>query len=209
MLKQLTSVGLAVMTTACSVVGVRAGTEEPKFQVIERVGDLEIRRYGERIAAETDVTGSDEQGRSDGFRRLAGYIFGGNVKNSSIAMTAPVEQKSEKIAMTAPVAQAAEGAGAWKIQFYMPSQYKLSDLPTPKDSSVHLVVVPPATYAVLVFSGSPSADLMKTKQRELQAKLAGTKWHAIGEPVNWFYDPPWTLPPLRRNEVAVQVEASR
>ena len=26
-----------------------------------------------------------------------------------------------------------------------------------------------------------------------------------GDPVVWFYDPPWTLPPLRRNEVAVRV----
>ena len=91
----------------------------------------------------------------------------------------------------------------------MPSQYKLADLPTPKDSAVHLTVVPPMNYAVLTFSGSPSGDLMKAKQKELLAKLSGTNWRASGEPVNWFYDPPWTLPPLRRNEVAVPVTSTR
>jgi hypothetical protein len=199
MLKRILSVAAAAVTVGCSVVGVRAGTEEPKFELIERIGDLQIRRYGERIAAETEVTGADEQGRSTGFRRLAGYIFGGNVKPGAAA------DESESIAMTAPVAQAAVGEERWRIQFFMPSRYKLADLPSPRDGAVHLRIAPAETYAVLVFSGSPDAGAMKTKQRELLRELVGTNWRASGEPVNWFYDPPWTLPPLRRNEVAVPV----
>jgi hypothetical protein len=203
MLKRILSVATAAATVGCSVVGVRAGTEEPKFELIERIGDLQIRRYGERIAAETEVTGADEQSRSTGFRRLAGYIFGGNVKPGG----APSE--SQSIAMTAPVAQAAEGENRWRIQFFMPSQYRLADLPKPRDPSVQLSVVPAQTYAVLEFSGSIDGDVMKAKQRELLRELAGAKWRASGEPVNWFYDPPWTLPPLRRNEVAVPVVPAR
>jgi len=201
MLKRMLSVAAAVATAGCSVVGVRAGTEEPRFALVERIGDLQIRRYGERIAAETDVTGDDEQGRSLGFRRLAGYIFGANVKHVSASA------QSESIAMTAPVAQSEQGGRSWRIQFFMPSQYKLADLPTPKDSAVKLRVVPAQTYAVLVFSGSIDGAAMKAKQRELLSDLAGTKWRASGEPVNWFYDPPWTLPFARRNEVAVAVAA--
>jgi len=206
MVKRLIGLGLSALAAVGSVVGVRAATPEPRFSVVAKVGDIEIRHYGERIAAETLVSGADEQGRNDGFRRLAGYIFGGNVKRQSLEMTAPVQQAGRSIEMTAPVGQAAEGAAAWRIQFFMPAEFKsIDDLPVPKDSRVQLRVAPAATYAVLVFSGARDGDAMKAKQRELLTRLAATPWRASGEPVNWFYDPPWTLPMWRRNEVAVEV----
>ena len=97
-----------VLLAACSVIGVRAGTEEPKYDVVARQGtgasEVEIRRYAPRLAAETTVAAASETAaRSEGFRRLAGYIFGGNRGQAKIAMTAPVAQSPEKIAMTAPV----------------------------------------------------------------------------------------------------------
>jgi hypothetical protein len=82
--------GLAV--AACSVVGDRRGTEEPAFDVLGKAGAAEIRRYAPRIAAETDLEGDAETARNDGFRRVAGYIFGGNRAAAKIAMTAPVAQ---------------------------------------------------------------------------------------------------------------------
>lgn len=205
----LIALATAVMLSACSTVGVRAGTEEPAFTVAGRVGAVEIRTYGERIAAETVVSGSSEAARNRGFQRLAGYIFGGNTDRSSIAMTAPVAQAeaggSRSIAMTAPVAQAPADGNRWTIQFFMPSEYTLATLPIPRDPSVVLTVVPAETYAVLRFSGLGSARTVAEKQAELQAALTGSPWASAGEPVVWFYDPPWTLPPLRRNEVAVRV----
>jgi len=210
MWKQIFGAGVALAAGAAATVGVRAGTPEPHFDIIDRVGDVQIRRYGERLAAETEVRGGDEDGRYEGFRRLAGYIFGGNIKGASIEMTAPVQQASERIAMTAPVGQVVEGQGVWRIQFFMPADYRsLGDLPQPKDPSVHLTVAPPATYAVLTFSGSRDGEAMRAKQGELLAALAGSVWRARGEPINWFYDPPWTLPMFRRNEVAVAVEKTR
>ncbi len=206
MWKRALGVGVAALATLGATVGVRAGAPEPHFDVIQRIGDVEIRRYGERIAAETEVVGGDEQGRYEGFRRLAGYIFGANAKSASIEMTAPVQQTPERIAMTAAVAQVAAGAGAWRIQFFMPAQYRqISDLPAPKDPAVRLQVIPAMTYAVLRFSGSRDGDAMRAKQRELLATLAPSAWRSLGEPINWFYDPPWTLPMFRRNEVAVEV----
>ncbi len=203
----------AIMTSACSTVGVRSGTEEPAFTEVARVGDVEIRTYGERIAAQTVVSGSSEAARNRGFQRLAGYIFGGNTSRSSIAMTAPVAQaaddpapgRSQSIAMTAPVAQGATGQDRWTIQFFMPSEYTLATLPVPRDPSVVLTVVPAETYAVLRFSGLGSARTVAEKQAELDVALTGSPWVSAGDPVVWFYDPPWTLPPLRRNEVAVRV----
>jgi hypothetical protein len=209
MKSKLAAVAAALLTSACSTVGVRSGTEEPAFTEVARVGAVEIRTYGERIAAQTVVTGSSEAARNRGFQRLAGYIFGGNTARTSIAMTAPVAQagdgRSQSIAMTAPVAQGSVGQDRWTIQFFMPSEYTMASLPVPRDPAVVLAVVPAETYAVLRFSGLGSARAVAEKEAELDAALTGSGWAAAGDPVVWFYDPPWTLPPLRRNEVAVRV----
>ena len=210
----LVALGTALMTTACSTVGVRTGTEEPAYQAVARTGNLEIRLYDERIAAQTTVTGNSSAARNEGFRRLAGYIFGGNSRRAAISMTAPVSQSgakgsasgSETISMTAPVAQTASGPDRWTIQFFMPAAYALADLPVPKDPAIQLVVVPAQTYAVLRFSGVGSVRAIEAHKAQLIAGLAGSGWSTRSEPVAWFYDPPWTLPPLRRNEVAVLVE---
>lgn len=214
MKNRLVVVASALMTAACSTVGVRSGTEEPAFVQVEQVGTVEIRTYGERIAAQTVVTGSSEAARNRGFQRLAGYIFGGNTARSSIAMTSPVAQagdgngRSRNIAMTAPVAQSPEPGDRWTIQFFMPSEFTLATLPVPNDPTVVLATVPAETYAVLRFSGLGSAQTVASKQAELEASLAGSRWVSQGDPVVWFYDPPWTIPVLRRNEVAVRVVRS-
>jgi len=186
----------------------RASVEEPRYDVVQRLGDVEIRRYGPRIAAEATVSGAEEQARNAGFRKVAGYIFGGNRTRTSIAMTAPVVQSaaaSQKIAMTAPVAVARSTGDAWTIQFIMPASYRMDTLPTPTDPAVRLRELPPQTYAVLRFSGSRAPQAMARRTVDLSARLDGSPWRAAGQPVAWFYDPPWTLPALRRNEVAVPV----
>ena len=201
----VTAIALTFLTGLFSGAAAREKVEEPAFSVVDSPAGLEVRQYGPRIAAETTVTGQDEQARSAGFRRLAGYIFGGNTTRTSIAMTAPVAQASETIAMTAPVAQTPDGAGAWRIQFIMPSEYSLEALPAPKDPSVRLVALEPETFAVLRFSGSTGDEAVNARKAELLGLLAGTGWRPAGEPVAWFYDPPWRLPSQRRNEVAVLV----
>ena len=62
------------------------------------------------------------------------------------------------------------------------------------------------TYAVLAFSGSRSPKAVKARQGQLAMAVGESAWRASGEPQGWFYDPPWTVPFLRLNEVAVQVE---
>lgn len=196
-----------------SVVGLRGGTEEPRHTVEKLSGGVELRRYSPRIAAQTTVSGPEETARSAGFRRLAGYIFGANVAGEKIAMTAPVAQESgmardgEKIAMTAPVSQTTAPDGGWVIRFFMPSQWTLATLPEPKDASVELVEVPAETVAALRFSGDRGPDAVASRTADLLRALADTTWSPAGAPVAWFYDPPWTVPFLRRNEVAVPVAA--
>lgn len=202
---RLSAILSSLLLGACSVVGIRSGTEEPAFAVLERVGEVEIRRYAPRIAAETEVTGAEEQARNEGFRRLAGYIFGGNARRDRIAMTAPVAQApGERIAMTAPVAQQG-GEGAWRIRFFMPARFTLETLPRPNDPRVVLVTLPEEIVAVLRFSGVPRPEAVAEHGAGLAAALAAGAWAPAGPLQAWFYDPPWTVPALRRNEVVVPV----
>ena len=204
MLARLVTLVAGASLAACSVVGVR-GAEEPRYQVVQRVGAVEVRQYGPRVAAETAVPGSEMDARYAGFRRLADYIFGGNRSRTEIAMTAPVAQQKETIAMTAPVAQARDAAGQWVIRFFMPAKYTMETLPEPLNPAVRLVAVPGETLAVLRFSGSTDPEAVAAKRDALLRALQGSAGRSDGATLTWFYDPPWTLPPFRRNEVAVPV----
>jgi SOUL heme-binding protein len=200
-----------VIDAAGSVVGYRHGAQEPDYRAEKLTRAVEIRRYGARIAAETTVTADEEAARNTGFRRLARYIFGGNHLNEKIAMTAPVAQQSsnkqgEKIAMTVPVAQKAAGDRQWVIRFFMPADKMLASLPEPDDAEVRLVTVPPETIAVRRFTGSRSRRAIAAHTAELMNTLRETGFEPVGTPAAWFYDPPWTVPALRRNEIAVPVE---
>ena len=202
MLHRLCAAASVLLLGACSVVGVRSGTEEPAYETLGTEAGLEIRRYAVRLAAETRVEADEMAARSEGFSRLAGYIFGGNAGASRIAMTAPVAQAGARIAMTAPVAQAS-GADSQSIRFFLPSA--LRDPPAPKDARVRIVEVPGETVAVYRFTGSIAPDAIAAARARLLAALPATSWVAAGEPVTWFYDPPWTIPTLRRNEIAIPV----
>ncbi len=202
--KQLLAAGGAIF-------GVRGGTEEPAHTVEQLTDGVEIRRYGPRIAAETTVTADDEAARNIGFRRLAGYIFGGNHADAKIEMTAPVAQQSgggrgEKIAMTAPVSQRAGDDGQWVIRFFMPVEKTMESLPQPNDPAVQLVTVPAETIAVRRFTGSYNRDAVASQTAALLRTLHETGFRPVGTPSAWFYDPPWTLPMLRRNEIAVPIK---
>ena len=138
---------------------------------------------------------------------LAGYIFGGNKRRQSIAMTAPVAQEpsSEKIAMTAPVTQI-KNAGTWTVRFTMPSAYTLQMLPEPNDPKVQLRSLPATRFAVLRFSGWALPHSVAAKSAEL---IAATKAHKLlvsGSITLAQYNPPWTIWFLRRNEVMVPVQ---
>jgi hypothetical protein len=193
-----------------SVVGIHAGTEEPIHSVEPLTDGVQIRRYGPRIAAETTVAGDEASARSAGFRRLAGYIFGANHRDETIAMTAPVgwqpdRRDGQQIAMTAPVAQSAGSEQNWVIRFYMPAKWTMESLPQPNNPAVQLVTFPAETLAVRRFSGGRSPGAIASQTAALMRTVRETGFEPIGTPAAWFYDPPWTVPMLRRNEIAVPV----
>ncbi|OBG86905.1 heme-binding protein [Mycobacterium sp. E1715] len=201
-----------VAESLLAVGGVRVGLEEPAYTHKRITDTVEIRRYGPRIAAETIVDADENRARDVGFRRLAGYIFGGNRDNSSISMTAPVSQQSSpggrQIAMTAPVVQSAGDEAGWAIRFFMPAKWTMETLPAPDDDQVRLVTVPPATVAVLRFTGDRSPKAVASRTAELLKILQDKGIEPTGDGEAWFYDPPWTVPMRRRNEIAIPIDAA-
>ena len=172
----------SVMTTQAIAI------EEPVYQVEKawEAEQIEIRAYAPRIMA---VTGMNEDSDS-GFRVLAGYIFGGNAEEQKIAMTAPVQQTM---------------AGEKEMAFMMPAEYALKDLPQPEDQRVSFREAPAYTAAVIQFSGWASAEKADENWQQLQRFLIAEEIDITGEPTLNQYNPPWTLPFMRRNEIIVPV----
>jgi effector-binding domain-containing protein len=198
---------VVLIIIAASLAGpVMSAVENPKYTLVDRIEEVEIRDYPPMIVAEVEVSGERKAAISQGFKRIANYIFGDNSPGRKIEMTAPVTQQAsgEKIAMTAPVMQEA-GSDLWKVRFVMPASYRLETLPTPNEKAVKLIALPPQRYAAVRFSGLASEDAIAAQKRLLFDTLAKHGMSTQGEAVLAFYNPPWTLPFLRRNEILVKV----
>lgn len=201
--------------------------EEPKFQVLNKEvsqdGTFEVRQYAPVIVAETWVAGDMDAASNKGFRAIADYIFGNNQAAGSvpsdnasakIAMTAPVTlepvaRSSEKIAMTAPVtvepSVGMADTGHWRVHFVMPSEYTLATLPKPNNSAVQLREVAAKTVAVVTYSGFNTQSRIHEETQKLTRWMQSKKLEAKGSAVLARYDPPWTLPIWRHNEVHFDV----
>ena len=182
----------------------------PHYSVIEKRVDYEIRRYDPYIVAETLQTGGNKEALSSGFNELFQYISGSNVGQAKIPMTAPVLQEppaeGQKIPMTAPVLKQGEGESS-TIAFVMPPGSRLEELPRPKSPAVRLRVVPPHTVAVMTFSGYAGQDTIREKSSALLEALKRDGVPVTSGPRTALYNPPWTPPFMRRNEVMVEVES--
>jgi SOUL heme-binding protein len=188
-LDKITKPLVRLAESAGSVAGIRT-VEEPAHRSEQLTKRVAIRRYGPRIAAETVVDGDEESARNEGFRRLAGYIFGQNRGRARIDMTAPVGQQQAV------------------VRFYMPVRFTLESLPVPNDDRVRLVPVPAKSVAVLRFSGTASPAAVAARTAELRQELQAYGFETVGPPATWLYDPPWTIPFRRRNEIAIAITES-
>jgi hypothetical protein len=185
-----------------------SNVEQPKYEIVETSGNIEIRDYAPMIVAEVDVTGGRRDAIGKGFRIIADYIFGNNTTAQKLPMTAAVtQQDSEKIAMTAPVTQQGDG-NTWRVRFIMPSSYTMETLPKPDNPAVELKQIGAKRYAVIRFSGMAGEDSLKRYTEELNAFIGAKKLTPLSVPTYAFFNPPWTLPFLRRNEVMVEIPAS-
>lgn len=167
--------------------------EEPAYEVIDTHDGFEVRRYVPTVQARVQTAGRDGGAASGGFRRVAGYIFGGNSERASIAMTAPVHMWEE-------------GGSGW-LAFTMPSAYALETLPTPNDAGVRLHPTSITTVAVARFSGRTTPKKTAQVEKGLRAAIEREGYVAVGPAVLAVYENPWTtLPFMRRNELHLHLE---
>lgn len=186
------------------------GIETPKYEVQAKRNGYEIRQYAPYIVAEVSKQGGYRETQNQGFGDVAGYIFGDNKIKASISMTAPVlhepEKQSEKIAMTAPVMHEKDGdPNVYKLAFVMPSSYTLETLPVPNNPNVILREVPARKCAAIKFRGFAREAAVSKKTQRLLERLKADGVTVSGVPVVAQYNPPWTPPFMRRNEVLVEI----
>lgn len=180
--------------------------EQAKYSVVESYGSIEIRDYETMIVAEVEVSGERKEAIREGFRLIANYIFGNNSSSQKVAMTAPVSQEqSEKIAMIAPVTQ--QGSkNLWTVRFFMPRDYSIQTLPKPNNNLVALKELPPKRLAVIRFSNFANEKSLQKHTVLLEEFIKERKLHVLSSPIYAFFNPPWTLPFFRRNEVMVELK---
>ena len=200
-----------------TIPGVAMATEEPTYTILNQSEDFELRRYDPQIVAETWVSGDQKEAGNKGFKVLADYIFGNNTapsgESSKISMTSPVKMQpqkadgdqSQKIAMTAPVGMQ-QNDGKWRVRFVMPSKYTMQTLPKPNNSAVSLVEVPVQTYGVIKFSGFTGEQKVADKTQELKNWMQSQNLTLVADAEMARYDPPWTLPFMRRNEIMIKYQ---
>ena len=207
----LLAVSFSLIVSACAVFGIQ-DYEEAGFKTLERDAPFSIREYAPYIVASTtvDVKTYNQMG-SAAFPRLFDYISGDNVSSEKIEMTTPVfmqdkteKPAGEKIAMTAPVFMD-EGEEGWSMSFVLPQDYTLESAPRPTNPAVKLHQIDGYTAAVIEFPGKLNEKLIAAKTAELEEWMQKNALKPAGSSMAAAYNPPFTLPALRRNEIVIPI----
>jgi DNA gyrase inhibitor GyrI len=183
----------------------RLFTDEPPYDVERRDLEFEVRRYPVLEVARTAVSGTWAEALNEGFDRLASFLFGKNVVRDPNTLAAGTDHTPKKLPMTTPVLASREGSHH-VVAFVMPKGESSKTLPVPRDPRVTVEPLASRRVAVLRFHGTYSADTIRHKQEELFELVESAGLVPASDPVFAGYDPPWTLPFLRRVEVWLPIE---
>jgi hypothetical protein len=181
-------------------------TETPKYSILRKQNEIELRQYSGYIQAEVSVVEKDYKSTIEkGFNVLAGYIFGNNVTRKKIEMTTPVQaSQSQKIAMTTPVT--VTGDDNFTVAFIMPSEYTLETLPIPKDGRIHFTLIPAHQMAAIRFSGYFQKEKIRKNTERLSLWLQEQGLEKEGDYIVAGYNPPWIPGFIARNEVLIRIK---
>jgi DNA gyrase inhibitor GyrI len=192
---------------ACSMFGYNAGVKEPPYQILLQEDSYELREYPKIVVVTASAEGDFRQAQDESFNKLFDYISGKNITNQEIPMTAPVlmQSKGQEIPMTAPVLMEETNKG-WTMVFVLPQEYTAQTAPRPEDSSLRIEERIGMKYAVLRFNGLFREKNFQERSAQLMQWIEAKNLKPVGPILRAGYNPPWTLPPLKRNEVMIEVE---
>ncbi|MCB1684142.1 MAG: heme-binding protein [Pseudomonadales bacterium] len=196
----------ALFTLLLTYGGTILAYEEPDFSVVATVNHVEFRRYEPYLVAETTVVGETDRDRAvnTGFRRLFNYISGDNILRTEVTTTEGAA-RGTKISMTVPVQQIRQANG-WTVSFVVPSEFEWESVPLPADSQVRIRQVPGVLIAALRYSGRWNDRNVERHEAELIGRLNALDIVRKGPAVTAFYNAPFSLPFMRRNEVMFVVD---
>lgn len=200
-MRRFASIAVAALAVGVAAIAFSvSAAEEPAHKVVMSDGNFEIRDYPPLTIAEVTVRAPRSDAGNAGFRKLAGYIFGGNEGGRKFEMTAPVIEAR---------AEGGDAKGrdreAWTIRFVMPAGATLSAMPKPNDPDIRMVENPAARYAVMRYSGYADDSSTETATRDLESTLAKRGLRAAGPPLIAQYNPPWIPGFMRRNEIMIPI----
>jgi hypothetical protein len=180
--------------------------EEPKFFVLFREGNMQIRKCNPFLMAQTFIRGNYEFCANEGFYRLTNYIFGSNSTHEKMAMSFPVLQgRSKKLVMVSPVLHEQKSDG-WVMSFILPAKYKFESLPQPLVDNIEIIKVPSLIVATLRYSGVNNEKKIDEKSRELVKWLESKEdFIILSEPRYAQYGPAHGFNLFRRNEIQITV----
>ena len=185
--------------------------EKPDYEILYEDGNIEYRLYEPYLVAQTEVSMDDNynSASNEGFRRLFKYITGSNTSEVDIAMTAPVQMSmdgsGQKIDMTAPVQQI-ENKNFLQVAFMLPSKFDVKNAPIPTDERVTIKQIPARIMAVIRYSGRWTEKNRSKYEYRLRENLELHAITAISQTETAAYNPPFTPPFMRRNEIMLEVE---
>jgi hypothetical protein len=185
--------GLGGATAAVAILWgpIASRAERARYKTVRRGRAIEIRDYTPMIVAEVEVSGDRDVAVQQGFRTLADYIFGNNTAMRVIAMTAPVTTQGD--------------AENWQVRFVMPARYTTDTLPRPIDPEVTLKHIEAKRFAAIRFSGRVRDAGLRRHTERLEEFIRDNGLRALSPPAHAFYNPPWTVALLRRNEVMIEI----
>jgi hypothetical protein len=164
---------------------------ERDYTVLKKFDGFEIRKYPSLYVATTKLSSSGYDGNSsEGFRKVAGFIFGANDKNQKIAMTSPVIMDMKD---------------SVEMSFIMPSTITPKNVPTPSNSAVQLKYREEQVVAILSFGGWANSSKIAIKEKELIALLKENNISFDGDVSYLGYNPPYQVI-NRKNEISIQVK---
>ena len=167
-------------------------TENQQYTVVLKEKEFEVRFYpATTIATINSSAKSYKELSGSGFRKLAGYIFGGNESDTKIAMTTPVHMDINDTMSS--------------MSFVMPTKYSQENLPKPNDPNVIIKKTKDEYVAAINFGGFASDNDMKVYSSKLASLLKERKIVTIGNFRYLGYNPPYQLVG-RKNEIIVAVE---
>ena len=166
--------------------------KEPKYTLIDKNGNIEIRQYSENIIAKTSISDGDDQMNNSMFRTLAGYIFGGNDKQQSIPMTTPVITSKKE--------------NSYSMIFFMLDVKDKKDLPSPNSSNVKIETINLGKVITIEFAWWANENNVRKYKKKLDKYIKDNDLEVVSDMMIAQYNPPLSWPLSRRNELIFQIK---